>query len=72
MRISPLEFNSSKIGKDTIDFIEEAYRIITVIGVPSEEKVKLVAHYKKFDLLQRLLYGNSYITVAIAYLLQQL
>lgn len=47
MRISPSEFQGSKMENDPVDSIDEAYHIITIVGVPSKEKAKLVAYQLK-------------------------
>lgn len=44
IQMIPLEFHGSKIDEDPIDFIEEAYRVVAVIGITTEEKAKLVAY----------------------------
>lgn len=41
------EFYGSKIDEDPIEFIEEAYWVVEVIDILSEEKSKLVAYQLK-------------------------
>lgn len=38
MRMSPPTFHGSNLEEDPIDFIDKAYRIVTVMGVPLKEK----------------------------------
>lgn len=44
MPINVIEFHGSKMDKDTIGFIKEAHQVVAVMGIPSEEKLKLVAY----------------------------
>lgn len=45
--MSPPKFHGSKMEKDPIDFIDEAYRIVAVMEVPWEEKTELIAYQLK-------------------------
>lgn len=47
MRMNPLEYHGSKVYKDSIEFFDEAYRIVNIIGVASKKKVELVAYQLK-------------------------
>lgn len=38
MRMNSLEFHGLKADEDPMKFIEEAYRVMAVIGVPSGDK----------------------------------
>lgn len=37
MRMNPLEYHGSKVDEDPIEFLNEAYRIVASMGVPSKE-----------------------------------
>lgn len=43
MRMNLLKFHGSKVDKDPIEFIEEGYKVVAMIGVTLEDKVELVA-----------------------------
>lgn len=47
MRLDPPRFHGCEIEEDLIDFIDEAYQIVAVMGIPSKEKDKLVAYQLK-------------------------
>ena len=46
-RMNPPEFEGSKVVEDPIQFIEECYRIVAIMGVPPNKKAKLVAYQLK-------------------------
>lgn len=47
MRINLPEYYNSKVDEDPMEFINESYRVIEVLGIPLEGKVKLVANQIK-------------------------
>ena len=46
-RMNPPEFEGSKVDEDPMQFIEECYRIVAIMGVPPNEKAELVAYQLK-------------------------
>lgn len=44
IRMSPPEFHGPKMEEELVEFIDEAYRIVAIMGIPSEEKAELVAY----------------------------
>lgn len=47
MQMNPQKFLGSKADDDPFKFIEEAYQVIAVMGIPSKEKDELVAYQLK-------------------------
>ena len=45
--MNPPEFEGSKVDEDPMQFIEECYRIVAIMGVPPNEKAELVAYKLK-------------------------
>lgn len=45
--MSPSELHGSKVENGPSDFIDEAYQNFTIMGVPLEEKAKLLAYEHK-------------------------
>lgn len=43
MRMSPPKYHGSNVYKVLIEFIDEAYQIVAIIGLTLEEKIELVA-----------------------------
>ena len=46
-RMSPQEFHGSKVDEDPQAFIDEVSRVVTIMGVTSEERAKLAAYQLK-------------------------
>lgn len=46
-RMNPPEFHGSKVDKDAQEFIDEVYKVLTVMGVTSKQKVELAAYQFK-------------------------
>ena len=46
-RMNPPEFNGSKVDKDPQAFIDEVARVVTIMGVTSEEKAELAFYQLK-------------------------
>lgn len=44
MRMSPPNYHGSNVDKVLIEFIDEAYQIVAIMGWTLEEKVELVAY----------------------------
>lgn len=40
MRMNPPEFNSSKVNEDPQEFIDEVYKVLSIMGVRLEEKLR--------------------------------
>lgn len=47
MRMNLPEYHGSKVNKDPVKFINKAYHIVAIIGVPLNEKAELVAYQLK-------------------------
>lgn len=45
--MNPLKYHGSKVDEDPMEFIDEAYWIVAIMGVPPNEKVELVAYQIK-------------------------
>ncbi|MDV3192344.1 MAG: hypothetical protein Q8853_02825, partial [Candidatus Phytoplasma australasiaticum] len=45
MRMNPPEFHGSMVSKDPQEFIDEVYKILSIMGVNPEDKAKLAAYY---------------------------
>lgn len=41
------KFHGSKFDEDLGEFLDKAYRIVAIMGVPTKEKVELVAYQLK-------------------------
>ncbi|WMV46728.1 hypothetical protein MTR67_040113 [Solanum verrucosum] len=46
-RINPLDFHGSKVDEDPHEFIDDAYKIIEIMGVSMVEKVELATYQLK-------------------------
>ena len=46
-RMNPPEFHGSKVDEDPQAFIDEVSRVVTIIGVTSEERAELMAYQLK-------------------------
>lgn len=47
MRMNPPEYYGSNNNKDLVEFIDETYWIVVVMGVPPKEKVELMSNQLK-------------------------
>lgn len=47
VRMSPPQFHGSKVEEHPPEFINEVYKVISIIGVTPVEKVKLVSYQLK-------------------------
>lgn len=45
--MNPPEFHGSKAEEDPQEFIDEVYKVLSIIGINLEEKEKLVAYQLK-------------------------
>ncbi|XP_055830787.1 uncharacterized protein LOC129899798 [Solanum dulcamara] len=45
--MNPLEFDGSKVNEDPIEFIDEVYQIVAIMGIPPNEKAELAAYQLK-------------------------
>ncbi|XP_049365731.1 uncharacterized protein LOC125830597 [Solanum verrucosum] len=46
-RMNPLEFHGSKVDEDSLEFIDEVYKVLMIMGVTTAEKADLVAYQLK-------------------------
>ena len=46
-RMNPSEFHGSKVDEDPQAFIDEVSRVVTIMGVTSEERAELAAYQLK-------------------------
>ena len=44
MRINPSVFHGSKVDEDPQEFIDEVYKILSIMGVGPNEKAELAAY----------------------------
>ncbi|MDV3186358.1 MAG: retrotransposon gag domain-containing protein [Candidatus Phytoplasma australasiaticum] len=42
--MNPLKFHGSKVDENPQEFIDEVYKVLSIIGVNSKEKMELVAY----------------------------
>lgn len=45
--MNPPKYHGSKVDEDPMEFIDKAYRIMVIVGVPLKEKAELVAYKLK-------------------------
>lgn len=47
VRMNPLVFLGYKVGKDPQEFLDVAYKVVSVMGVTSKEKAELASYQLK-------------------------
>ncbi|XP_055824674.1 uncharacterized protein LOC129893202 [Solanum dulcamara] len=55
--MNPLEFNGSKLDEDPMEFIDEVYQIMAIMGVPPKEKAEIVVYQLKEEKLTERYWG---------------